>query len=53
MVREVNAKTFGREAQMMGEDREKWQVSKMFADDTALIADSEEQLRRRLVWKSA
>ena len=47
VVREVKARTYGKGVQMVGENGERLQVSQLlFADDTALVADSEEDLRR-------
>ena len=47
VVREVQARTFEREAQLVGDGEEKWEVSHMlFADDTVLVADSKKKLER-------
>lgn len=46
MVREVNVKNFGWGTQMVGSNGGKGHVSHFLLDDTALVADSEEQLRR-------
>ena len=41
VVREVHARTFGRGAQLVGDDEERWEVSQfLFACDTVLVADS-------------
>ena len=47
VVREVRARTLGRGVGMVGERGEELQVNQLlFADDTVLMADSEEKLRR-------
>lgn len=35
---------------MVGENGDKWQMSRLFADDTAIVTDLEEQLRGILRW---
>ncbi len=46
VVREVNARVLGREAELVGVNGENWELSQLlFAYDTALVADSEEKLR--------
>ena len=46
-MREVQAGTFGRGAQLVGSYEEKWEVSQLlFADDTVLVADSKKKLER-------
>lgn len=45
VVREVNAKVMGRGAELIEEDGQRWELSQLlFADDTVLIADTEEKL---------
>ena len=47
VVREVNARVEGQGLEMIRENGEKWEVSQLlFADDTALVAGSEEGLRK-------
>ena len=44
VVREVQARTLGRRAQLVGDGKLKWKVSQLlFADDTVLVADSKEK----------
>mgnify|MGYP001954116127 CR=1 FL=1 len=46
-MREVKARTLGREAQFMSDNKEKWEVSQLlFADNTVLVEDSKENLER-------
>ena len=46
VVREVNARVLGRGLELVGEN-ERWEVNQLlFADDTALVADSEEKLKQ-------
>ena len=46
VVREVNARVVGRGLELVKENGKKWEVSQLlFADDTALVAGSEEGLR--------
>ena len=41
VVREVQARTLERGAQLVGDGEDKWEVSQLpFADDTVLVADS-------------
>ena len=45
VVREVNVRVGGRGLELVEEDGRKWELSQLlFADDTALVADSEEKL---------
>ena len=47
ILREVQVRTFEREAQLVGEGEEKWEVSQLlFAEDKVLIADSKKKLER-------
>ena len=47
VVREVQTRTLGRGAQMVGDGEEKWEVSQLlFADDTVLDPDSKKKLER-------
>ena len=47
VVREVNARVLGRGLSLVNEDGREWSLNQLlFADDTALVADSEEKLRR-------
>ncbi|XP_076031278.1 uncharacterized protein LOC143019503 [Oratosquilla oratoria] len=47
VVREVNARVVSQGLEMVKENGEKWEVSQLlFADDTALVAGSEEGLRK-------
>ena len=47
VVREVQAKTLGRGAQLVGTSQEMWEVSQLlFADNTVFIADSKKKLER-------
>ena len=46
-MRKGQARTLGREAQLLGDGEEKWEVSQLlFADDTVLVKDSEKKLER-------
>ena len=48
VVREVNARVMGRGVELVEEDGRRWELSQLlFADDTVLMADSEE--RRKCV----
>ena len=56
--REVQARTFGRGAQLVGDGEEKCEVSQLlFADGTVLVADSKKKLERlveefgRVCWR--
>jgi len=50
VVKEVNARVMSRGAELLEGNGVSWQVSQLlFADDTALVADSEEKLRRLVV----
>ncbi len=47
MVRQVNTRVQGKGLVMLGEDGEEWRINQLlFADDTVLVAGSEEDLRR-------
>ena len=47
VVREVNMRVLGRGLSLVSAERREWKVNQLlFADDTALVADSEELLRR-------
>ena len=47
VVREVNERVLGRGAKLKGRNGLTWEVNQLlFADDTALVADSEKKLRR-------
>ena len=47
VVREVQARTLGRRAQLVGTDEEKLEVSQLsFADDTVLMGNSNKKLER-------
>ena len=47
VVREVNARMLGRGLSLVGENGREWRLNQLlFADDTALLADSEEKLRQ-------
>jgi len=47
IVSEVNARVLGRGLELVSGNGEKWEVCQLlFADDTALVADSEEKLQR-------
>ena len=47
VVREVEARVFGRGVELVEEDGQRWELGQLlFADDTALLADSEEKLCR-------
>ncbi len=46
-VREVNARMLSRGLSLVGDDGREWRLNQLlFADDTALMADSEEKLRQ-------
>lgn len=46
-MREVNARVLGRGLSMVNEHGREWNLNQLlFADDTALVADSEEKLRQ-------
>ena len=46
-VREMEARTLCREAQLVGTKEEKWEASQLlFADDTVLVANSKKKLER-------
>ncbi len=46
VVREVNARMLGRGLSLAGDDGREWSLNQLlFADDNALVADSEEKLR--------
>ena len=45
VVREVNARVLGRGVKMIGRDDNEWELNQLlFADDTVVVADSEEKL---------
>ena len=47
VVREVNARVLGRGLELVDGSGGSWEVNQLlFADDTALVADSEEKLER-------
>ena len=47
LVREAQARTLGRGAQLVGDGVEKWEVSQLlFADDTVLVADNKKKFKR-------
>ena len=47
VVREVQARTLGRGAQLVGTEEDKWEVSQLlFADDTVLVSESMKKLER-------
>ena len=47
VVREVNARVAGKGLELLKENAQKWEVCQLlFADDTALVADSEVKLQR-------
>ena len=47
VVREVNARVSGRGLELVNENGVRWEICQLlFADDTALVADSEEKLQR-------
>lgn len=47
VVREVNARVLGRGLKLVGENDHEWEVNQLlFADDTVLVADTEEKLDR-------
>ena len=47
VVREVQARTLGKEAQLVGDSDEKWEVSQLlFADNIVLVVDSKMKLNR-------
>lgn len=46
VVREVNASVFGQGIELFGMNKQRWQLKLLFADDIALVADSEENLYR-------
>ena len=47
VVREINARLEGRGLGLIGDDRQPWKLNQiLFADDTALVADSEEALQQ-------
>lgn len=47
VVKEVQARTLGKEAQLVTDGDEKWEESRLlFADDTVLVADSKGKLER-------
>ena len=47
VVREVQARTLGKEAQLLGDCEEQWEVSQLLIEeDTVLVADSEKKLER-------
>ena len=46
-VREMQARTLGSGAQLVGDGEEKWEVSQLlFTDNTLLVADSNKKLGR-------
>ena len=47
VVREVNVRVLGKELEMLSANSGRFEINKLlFADDTALVADSEEKLYR-------
>ena len=45
VVREVNARVFGRGLKLIDNDKNEWELNQLlFADDTVVVADSEEKL---------
>ena len=50
VVREVSASVMGRGLELLGTNGQSWQLSQLlFADDTALVTDSEAKLCRLVV----
>ena len=46
-LREVQARTLGRGAELVGDDEEEWELCQLlFAYDTVLVADSKKKLER-------
>ena len=46
LMKEVQARTLGRGAQLVGDGEENWEVSQLlFADDTALVTDRKKKLK--------
>ena len=47
LVREVNARVFGKGLKLLDGNENEWEMNQLlFADDTVVVADSEEKLRR-------